>query len=331
MKSEFFSTGTVKKGVLAERLLAGLLILILAACDWAPGLQLPFFASSGGQTPPAAEPNTAVARIVQATDTAPVEVGSGAPAGLPATATGKSAAPAGSQAAASDPTIEPAPGLDLGAGYRLVAEEHERFDKALNFTTRARFPRIVWSSEETSGEAGERFNQAVDAFVSGEVETMLGWLGETPLEDPGGFLHFDYQVIHAGRGLLSLRMQISSIAGGAHPATFHRSFNYDLQAGEFLELQDLFLPGAPYLERIAGLSLASLRARDQVFPDFESGAAAQPENYAVWNLAPAGLLILFEEYQVAPYAAGPQEVEIPYHELGELLDPDGPLARLAVK
>jgi hypothetical protein len=36
------------------------------------------------------------------------------------------------------------------------------------------------------------------------------------------------------------------------------------------------------------------------------------------------LAITFDEYQVAPYAAGPQTVVVPFSELTNLLNPEGP-------
>ena len=45
---------------------------------------------------------------------------------------------------------------------------------------------------------------------------------------------------------------------------------------------------------------------------FSDGAKPTPENYAVWNVSADGLVITFNEYQVAAYAAGPQEVVIPF-------------------
>jgi hypothetical protein len=50
-----------------------------------------------------------------------------------------------------------------------------------------------------------------------------------------------------------------------------------------------------------------------------------PENYAVWNLSAEGLVITFNEYQVAAYAVGPQVVVIPFTALKDISDPRGPL------
>ncbi|MFO7584726.1 MAG: DUF3298 domain-containing protein, partial [Anaerolineales bacterium] len=45
---------------------------------------------------------------------------------------------------------------------------------------------------------------------------------------------------------------------------------------------------------------------------FSGGAEPLPENYRNWNLTYEGLLITFDEYQVAPYAAGMQQVLVPF-------------------
>ena len=50
------------------------------------------------------------------------------------------------------------------------------------------------------------------------------------------------------------------------------------------------------------------------------------ENYRSWNITPKGLQITFDDYQVTPHAAGPQQVLVPYATLKALIDPAGPLA-----
>ena len=58
------------------------------------------------------------------------------------------------------------------------------------------------------------------------------------------------------------------------------------------------------------------------------GAKPTVENYRNWNIAPEGLRITFDTYQVAPGAAGPQMVMVPYAELKSVVDSQGPLASL---
>jgi len=59
----------------------------------------------------------------------------------------------------------------------------------------------------------------------------------------------------------------------------------------------------------------------------ESGAAASAKNYQSWTISKKGLGIDFDSYQVAPYAAGPQHVLIPYSAVKDIIKPDGPLGQ----
>jgi hypothetical protein len=67
-----------------------------------------------------------------------------------------------------------------------------------------------------------------------------------------------------------------------------------------------------------------LSSRDAL--QFPEGADPMETNYQNWNLFPDGLRINFDPYQVAPWAAGSQEVFIPFTQLEEIIDPAGPLA-----
>ena len=93
-----------------------------------------------------------------------------------------------------------------------------------------------------------------------------------------------------------------------------------------LRLGQLFLPGSNYLESIANYCIGQLSSRNIGFDSFSTGAQPLQENYGNWNITADGLLITFDEYQVAAYAAGPQEVNVPYAEVQSIIDPHGPLA-----
>ncbi len=119
------------------------------------------------------------------------------------------------------------------------------------------------------------------------------------------------------------------VATAAHPYHISASYNFDLSAGQALTLDRLFLPGSNYLQTIADACKSQLASRNIGFDIFSDGADPTVDNYRTWNVTADGLLITFNEYQVAPYAAGPQLVLIPYSELKGIIDPHGALAGLA--
>ena len=90
---------------------------------------------------------------------------------------------------------------------------------------------------------------------------------------------------------------------------------------------ELFPADTDYLAAISRYCIAELSKRDIGFyGGFQQGAEPTPDNYRNWNITSDGLLINFDEYQVAPYAAGPQTVTVPYSALSAFINPDGPLA-----
>ena len=125
----------------------------------------------------------------------------------------------------------------------------------------------------------------------------------------------------APKKIISLRYKSNSfLAGAAHGSNVYGSINYDLICDRKLALSDLFRPNSNYLKIIADLSLNKVteklakEANGQV-NIFKEGLMPNSKNFQVWNLTPQGLMFTFNEYQVAPYVFGPQEVIIPYKRL----------------
>lgn len=225
----------------------------------------------------------------------------------------------------------------------------------LDFTLRINTPVI-------SGEAAIQhaaFTQAVQAKVDEWLKAYSVDQVGTPEPDMGWSVSIDYQVTSApdwvpaipfaisskapeqqtpaqvlfagGHDVLSILFEDFAYLGGAHPGTFYVALNYDATTGKMLSLSDLFKPNSDYLGMISSLCITELQTRaDMLFPEYAtSGAAPLAENYQVWAVTPQGLLVVFPEYQVAPYAAGAQTVMIPYEALAGQLDPAGALGSFA--
>ena len=142
-------------------------------------------------------------------------------------------------------------------------------------------------------------------------------------------LYLDYaaSVITSGdHHLISLRFSIQSyIAGMAHPTHHHRVINYDLDAGDVIELNDLFQANVDYLNVISHYVSQVLSRHLSNQAMLTIGIAPQAENFKNWNIKPNGILFTFDEYQVAPYAEGMQTVLVPYAILKPLMSADSPL------
>ncbi len=127
-----------------------------------------------------------------------------------------------------------------------------------------------------------------------------------------------YNVEWATENVVSISFLVSEFTGGAHGNYYTDTLNFDLKTGKEIKMSDLFQPGSKYLKKLSDYSIADLKTRLGEMSDDEwikTGAGEKAENFGSWNLTKKGLMINFDPYQVAAYAAGPQTVIIPYAEL----------------
>ena len=174
------------------------------------------------------------------------------------------------------------------------------------------------------------FNADMAALIQSQGTDFKKSVQELSVPELGmGSSYLDQHVslVSVVGNVVSLRLVTEAyIASAAHPYHIFTSYSFDLSSGRALGLAGLFLPGADYLQAIADYCMAQLSSLHLAGDIFAQGADPTAENYRVWNLTADGLLITFNEYQVAPYASGAPTVVVPYAELKGLIDPQGPLA-----
>jgi hypothetical protein len=112
--------------------------------------------------------------------------------------------------------------------------------------------------------------------------------------------------------------------GAAHPFHTIDTYIYDYKLGALVSVPDLFKQGSPYLQTLSQLSRVDLKAQSK---QGDVGYVYQPvaDNFSKILPRKDGLTIYFEEYQVASYAAGPQQVVIPYAKLKDIINLNGVL------
>ena len=172
-------------------------------------------------------------------------------------------------------------------------------------------------------EAAAVVKAAIDDF-----KQKLAAVTGTPVS-AASYLDVRYDLLSPPGNIFSLKFQMEGyVTGAAHPYHVSQTLNYDLEQGRDISLADLFVPDSDYLVTIADYCTNQLNSRDIGFQGFELGAAPMPGNYRNWNITSEGLMITFDEYQVAPYASGPPTVLVPYAEIKSLIDPQGELGTL---
>jgi hypothetical protein len=132
-----------------------------------------------------------------------------------------------------------------------------------------------------------------------------------------------------GDRILSVRLETYLYSGGAHGNTVVEFINYDLATGEKIDWRSVFAPGADYLGAIANYATADIKKQLLIGEDsmtqadwIEKGSAPTAENYSgnCVGFDQKGLIVVYQQYQVAAYAQGAVEVNIPYSELKSVTD-----------
>lgn len=231
------------------------------------------------------------------------------------------------------PTATAAPALAAATQIPISQQVMLTF---ISFREEGRAPIYTISAQtpmfaDNQDERVQAFNEAVNNLVQHEIEyfrkNVLAQMPVKPLSSGSSF-NTTYVVIFQGAGIWSLKFDFSGYAdGAAHPYRYSLTLNYDLEHGQKLTMGKLFPADTDYLAAISRYCIAELSKRDIGFyGGFQQGAEPTPDNYRNWNITSDGLLINFDEYQVAPSAAGPQTVTVPYSALSTFINPDGPLA-----
>jgi hypothetical protein len=171
------------------------------------------------------------------------------------------------------------------------------------------------------------FNNQMALLVQGYIDGFRNNWQHQPPESLFCFLDITFTQMSPPGNVLSLRFTIRDYSNNApRPDTYYRTITYDLEAGKFLALRELFLPGSNYLETISEYCIANMKATG--FDIWEGGAKPILDYYRNWNVTADGLLISFDRGQVS-YV--PFFITIPYSELQSIIDPYGPLAEYSTE
>lgn len=226
------------------------------------------------------------------------------------------------------PSPIPPAAIPLSSRLTLNSVPFEETSQSPVYTMRAQIPVLTGSGDARV----PAFNQVLNDLVVDEVNIFRKNFLELPVTpySTGSSFEEEYTLLWQQGETWSFKFNFNFYSdGAAHPGHYSRTLSYDLGAGRQLALSDLFLPDSDYLGAIAQYCFAELNKNPGFDPVFQQGAAPTAENYHNWNITPGGLLITFDEYQVMPYASGPQTVTVPYDVLKAILDPQGPLGGFA--
>src|SRR5256884_4174283 len=247
---------------------------------------------------------------------------------------GKWSRPDGSKETTFEMTKQPI-GLSAAAAH-FVPKVIKEANKKSHYQIDVVYPQIEGDTrfDKFNKEVRAMVTKNVAAFKTSETGTETDAGTETPAETLTSTLDSEYEIRLATDDLISIAFSESAYErGAAHPNSNTSVLNYDIRNGKKLALADLFNAKSNYLKAISDYCIKDLKQqakkdKDSMLSDdmIQSGAAARADNFNAWTITKQGLWITFDPYQVAAYAAGPQQVLVPYSALKDLIKADGPIA-----
>jgi hypothetical protein len=194
----------------------------------------------------------------------------------------------------------------------------------------ANYPELLSAAQ---GGDLSSINEEIFNAANSQVESFKNDMesGDTAAEDnPEDWPVFvnelkgDYQVLLSqGNRFISIPFIFYYFTGGAHGNSFTLALNYDLENQSKLELKNIFKPGFDYVSFLSDYCIENIKKQNSQMgfePDEEwisEGASADEENFENFVLTDNELVIIFDPYEVAPYAAGSVFVRVPFEEFQE--------------
>ena len=189
------------------------------------------------------------------------------------------------------------------------------FDKtSLNDTIKKN---IFFDGEQTPAEAAQSFIDGFNEFITDSHSDFF---------NPAWFKEVNSQVLLNTPQIITLETQIYEFTGGAHG--HHHTFftNIDAQNEKLVKLQDIIPQekinnltkiAEKYFRKSENLSDSTSLDKDYFF---ENGIFTINDNF---GMTKDKLIIFYNEYEIKPYSSGPTRLEIPYHEIKNLLNTQG--------
>jgi len=170
----------------------------------------------------------------------------------------------------------------------------------------------------------EVLNQAIAKMIQKEI-TDFKKIGKNQLPSPFQYYTLDIRYdSYTYQDYMSYVFYIFIDTAGAHPNTYIHTISYNRATNELVSINSLVQENDSILEILSKESIARLR-EDKKFQGAEyeniqdmvlEGTRPTLENFRNFAFSKDGLIVFFENYQVAPYVYGSFEVTIPYSTLG---------------
>lgn len=213
------------------------------------------------------------------------------------------------------------PQSEAKAKYSIGREIIE--DSGATYSIKIIYPKIIGE-----GDSIARANLALKEKAEEAKKTFLEDAKGTEkfaiVSEEKSELSIDFEILKFNENFASFKYNVSEYqAGSAHPSGYVATINVDLAQGRELKLSEIF--SGKWLEAVSAFCRKSLLAQNEGAAQdakdwIKEGTNPASENFSAIGFRGTSAIIYFNPYQVAPYAQGISEVDMPLELLGAYMD-----------
>ncbi len=176
---------------------------------------------------------------------------------------------------------------------KITSEALDKSNK--NASIKVQYPKISGLAEEVQTKINATFKKQAEQFVSNSEEQASRRDGTV-----GNKYDFSqtYVVSFNREGVLSIVTDQYEYTGGAHGGTMREGHTFSLKDGKQIELKDLLKAEPNYKQKLDKMLKES--TKELAFPDAPGGPTEKPNFF----VSESGIVIFYQQYEIAPYAAG---------------------------
>ena len=257
--------------------------------------------------------------------------------------TDEAVADPGERAMLFDSAVTGSASLAPGSGKTATADTKTRyflFDRKTNQMINEDGVELVYeqycdttyhSTDSAEGEWVRSVLGDIQQAYQADSESLAGYAEELmPFYTDSEFYSYsNYQELGIARHdsrVVSLISLSSMYSGGAHAYAEQTAYNLDLQELRLLALEDVI--SEERAPELSGMVLDAIREKFAMLEDYglyEDYESTIDQSFVYggmtkdWYLNDVGLVIYYDPYELAPYAAGVIKVELPYGDLRGIL------------
>jgi len=203
----------------------------------------------------------------------------------------------------------------------IVIEDEMQYDGVTLLTYRIQYPEFKSDNYKKSLTVINKYYKSRAMEYQQYIETDLYQMAvEQYLDDiKNGFpvrvfaADDSYEITYNKACILSLYFDRYEFTGGAHGNTIRTSQTWNLQTSQIIKLSELFDCLFDYRTYIKDQVIKQIEQNPDIYFDNYEELVEQTFDVNNFYCTPQGVIIYFQQYDIAPYASGIREFLLPYN------------------